>query len=34
MLPSLGYGVLVLTLLVTLYSVGIALYGESKNPQR
>jgi len=30
MLPSLGYGVLVLTLLVTLYSVGIALYGESK----
>lgn len=30
MLPSLGYGVLVLTLLVTLYSVGIALYGEFK----
>ena len=30
MLPSLGYGVLILTFLVTLYSVGIAIYGESK----
>ena len=30
MLPSLGYGILVITLLVTLYSVGIAIYGESQ----
>ena len=30
MLPSLGYGVLVLTFLVTLYSVVIALVGEYK----
>ncbi len=31
MLPSLGYGILVITLLVTLYSVAIAIYGQSKN---
>ena len=30
MLPSLGYGILVITLLVLIYSVTIAIYGESK----
>ena len=30
MLPSLGYGILVITLLVTIYSVAVAIYGEVK----
>ncbi|MBT3314935.1 MAG: heme lyase CcmF/NrfE family subunit [Anaerolineae bacterium] len=30
MLPSLGYGILVITLLVTVYSVAAAIYGETK----
>ncbi len=30
MLPSLGYGILVITLLVTIYSVVVAIYGEVK----
>ena len=30
MLPSLGYGILVISLFVTIYSVGVAIYGEAK----
>ncbi len=30
MLPSLGYGILVITLLVLIYSVAVAIYGEVK----
>jgi len=30
MLPSIGYGILLITFFVTIYSVGIALYGEFK----
>ncbi|MBT3323440.1 MAG: heme lyase CcmF/NrfE family subunit [Anaerolineae bacterium] len=30
MLPSLGYGILVITFLVTLYSVAIAIYGQAE----
>ncbi len=30
MLPSLGYGIIVITFLVTIYSVAIALFGENK----
>ena len=29
MLPSLGYGIIVITLLITLYSIAAAIYGET-----